>query len=182
MKKLGRPVGSFTGKYPTKLNGKITKAYTVYTAMKQRCYNPNAENYKYYGARGITVCDRWLGPQGFHNFVDDMGQPPPGMWLDKISNEKPYSPENCRWVTTKESGQNRTQGGLKNRDENSLRGKARAAGLPYMLVYSRIRLGWSEEKSLTTPKLPKGRQVGWKKPSPVPEYPCMALGLAQRHL
>lgn len=92
-----------------------------------------------------------------------MGEPPEGLTLGRIDNDKGYEPSNCRWETWKEQAQNRRKGG-KPVDPNSLRQKAIAAGLPYSLVYQRIAFfNWDEQKALTTPAQPKGRQIGWRK-------------------
>lgn len=75
--------------------------YSRWSDMKQRCYNKKNCNYKYYGARGIKVCDEWLGENGFKNFEKWALQNgyKKELSLDKIDNSGNYSPQNCRWVT-----------------------------------------------------------------------------------
>jgi hypothetical protein len=86
-------------------NSQRTGAYSSWICMKQRCYDPNSKNYKYYGARGITVCFEWV--DSFENFLRDMGERPKGLTLDKIDNNKGYSKENCRWATRQQQTDNR---------------------------------------------------------------------------
>ncbi len=75
--------------------------------MIRRCYSKQVDSYKYYGYRGIKVCDRWLGDKGLENFSKDMGVKPKGKSLDRIDNDKDYSPENCKWSTPHEQAANR---------------------------------------------------------------------------
>lgn len=82
------------------------KCYRAHTAMKQRCLNPNNPSYRYYGARGIKICDRWL--ESYNNFENDMGLPSElSLELDRIDNNGNYEPSNCRWVTKEINLKNR---------------------------------------------------------------------------
>ena len=71
-----------------------TKVYRVWANMIQRCTNPNHRDYKYYGGRGILVCDRW---KMFENFFADMGHPPDGLTIERMNNSRGYCPDNCEW-------------------------------------------------------------------------------------
>jgi len=82
-----------------------TSIYKTWQGMKERCSNPGHKDYHNYGGRGIKVCDRWL--ESFENFYADMGDKPQGMTLDRIEVNGNYEPNNCRWASHTEQGQNR---------------------------------------------------------------------------
>lgn len=84
---------------------KNSKMYMVWTQMKRRCNQPTHKDYRLYGGRGITVCERWL--HSFKNFYEDMGdKPSPSHSLDRINNDGNYEPDNCKWSTPKEQRNN----------------------------------------------------------------------------
>ena len=81
--------------------------FTVYYGMKDRCYRNKNKNYKYYGGRGIAICDEWLSkPSLFFKWAEDNGYSH-GLHIDRIDNNKNYEPHNCRFVTQRENNLNR---------------------------------------------------------------------------
>jgi len=93
-----------SGQFET-IHGKANSpTYHVWEALKSRCLSHANKQYHSYGGRGITVCPRW---DSFENFYADMGERPDGLQIDRIDNDKGYSPDNCRWVTRSENSQNR---------------------------------------------------------------------------
>jgi uncharacterized protein (DUF2237 family) len=127
--------------------GQTTRLYRTWVAMRQRCFNPLSTKYPYYGARGISVCDRWLS---FNNFAADMGTPEIGMSLDRIDNDKNYCTENCRWATTAQQSRNTSRNiylAYKGK-EQTLTDWANELGIPFSTLRWRHVQGWETEKIL----------------------------------
>lgn len=125
-----------------------TPTYDVWAHMLDRCRNRRSKMYSRYGARGISVCDRW---QSFENFLSDMGQKPDGLSLDRIDNNGNYEPGNCRWATDRMQNRNRSVSPVYEwkGEMRSLADLADEHGLKWRRVYERVRMGWSLEDALT---------------------------------
>lgn len=124
--------------------------WNAWAMMVQRCVNPACDSFPRYGGKGITVCDRWLR---FENFLEDMGERPPEMTIERVNGERGYSPENCRWATRKEQARNRSTnllveiGGV----AKCVAEWAEEYGINRKCVYQRIRNGWDPVDAITTP-------------------------------
>lgn len=128
-----------------------TPEWSVWSHMLQRCQSPGASNYERYGARGIAVCPRWRGRDGFANFLADMGpRPTKTHSIDRIDGSLGYAPENCRWATPAQQGANR-RGVIHVEHEGrtqSLRAWAIERGLLPELVHLRVRRGLTPKQAL----------------------------------
>lgn len=89
------------------LKGKRRRVYVAWQSMHNRCYRKWNAHYQHYGARGIGVCSRWSGPSGFESFLADMGEPSPGMSIERLDNDAGYSPANCKWIPRGHQAKNR---------------------------------------------------------------------------
>lgn len=113
--------------------------------MRARCNNPNNGDYHNYGGIGITVDPRW---EKFENFQKDMGERPKGMTIDRIDNNGPYSPDNCRWATAKTQARNR-RGSIYIEymgEKITLVDLSKITGIPYPTVWHRHKKGYDAAK------------------------------------
>jgi hypothetical protein len=134
-----------------KHGGSGTLTYARWRSMIARCNNKNATNYKYYGAKGVTVSENWLN---FASFLKDMGECPSQEYtLDRLNNELGYEFGNCRWATKTQQNQNRPNYQVSltfNGKTQTITEWAIELGLKPNTLATRIKhLGWSVEKSLT---------------------------------
>lgn len=128
-----------------------TPLYNVWKGIKKRCLNTKDKAWHCYGGRGITVCDRWR--MDFAAFVSDMGPRPRGMTIERIDNDGPYSPQNCRWATRMEQMNNlRKSVFVKVGSETlTLSQWGRKFGLHAGTIRLRIRAGWGNADAVSTP-------------------------------
>lgn len=126
--------------------------YRIWAAIRSRCTNPDAGTYPRYGGRGIQVCARW---DSYQNFIADMGpRPSADHQIERIDNNGPYAPENCRWATRVENCNNRSNNRLIdcNGRTQTLAEWSRETGLRSHTIANRIdRLGWAPARALSTP-------------------------------
>jgi hypothetical protein len=132
-----------------KLNELNKTEYMTWSAMKDRCKNPKNKSYKYYGGRGIEVCERW---EKFENFLEDMGKKPEGYSIERVDVNGNYDKLNCKWVPKSEQSQNK-----RNNRYLTYLGKTQnladwviETGLTRSCIEQRLKRGWTVEKTLST--------------------------------
>lgn len=113
-----------------------TRTHRIWKSMRNRCNNSKSPRYKDYGGRGITICKRW---DKFENFLVDMGECPDGMSIDRVNNNKGYSPSNCKWSTTSEQASN-TRNTIKVKGKTLVQ-LAKETGISYSTLYDRYCRG-----------------------------------------
>lgn len=134
-----------------------TRLYRIWTAMKSRCYNKNHKWYGRYGGRGIKICDEWINDfAAFREWAISNGYKD-DLSIDRIDNDKGYSPENCRWTNQEEQCSNTSRNRILtlNGKSQTMSQWAREIGVQPYEIYRRIERGMSTEEALR----PKGE---WK--------------------
>jgi hypothetical protein len=116
--------------------------------MLRRCCDPKNPSYKYYGARGITVCPEWAD---FRNFLRDMGERPSGTTLGRIDHKKHYSKSNCEWQDDKKQGRTTSHCRFLFHQGKTLcvTEWAEIVGIKRDTIIHRLRAGWSVERALS---------------------------------
>lgn len=130
--------------------------YNTWVLMKKRCNSPKDKYYSLYGARGIAVCERWLN--SFENFSSDMGERPSDKHsIDRIDNDKGYSPENCRWALPQDQARNRRSNTLLefNGRTQCLKAWADEIGINSTTLLRRLKR-WSKDRAFTQQKGNRG--------------------------
>ena len=143
----------------TKHGKSKTPEYAVWNTMRARCNNENSTSAKDYQQRGIRVCPQWDHPQGFEQFISDMGpRPSPKHTIERKNNNGDYCPENCIWDTRENQVRNK-----RNNVWLEFQGKrqtleewARELGVRSSVLGRRVKRGWTVEAVLTTPVYVKG--------------------------
>ncbi len=128
----------------------------------RRCYNKNSQDYQYYGGKGIIVCDRWSGPDGYANFLTDMGRKPfDDASIDRINTHGNYEPSNCRWTDATTQARNKTNNHLLTVDgeTKTVAEWAERYGIDEASIRLRVSIGWTHKNAVTLPI----QGAGWKK-------------------
>ena len=137
---------------------KKTRLYVIWRDIKLRCFNPNANNFKDYGAKGVTMCDEWKN--NFKNFYDwamsngyNKDAKRGECTIDRIDNSKGYCPQNCRWIDNLAQQNNRINNRFLtyNGKKQTVAEWGRELNMPRHALCARLYSGWSIEKTLTTP-------------------------------
>jgi hypothetical protein len=143
---------------------KRNPAHACYRSMLNRCLSPKNDHFKHYGERGITVCDRWQGRDGYRNFIEDIGDRPSRKHtIDRFpNNDGNYEPGNVRWAVKKQQMRN-----FRRNVNVTLAGRTQCIAawaeeleMTPASFWQRLRKGWSEEKMLSPNSQPRKARHG----------------------
>lgn len=147
---------TFKGKKNVTHGMSYTGTYVSWTAMKTRCLNFMDARFPTYGGRGIRICDRWI--ESFSNFLEDMGERPEGMTIDRIDGNGNYEPSNCRWATPMEQTLNREETVWVDYDGERIciTHLCKRFNISRCALEKRMKKGLTLDEALKTPKRKKG--------------------------
>jgi hypothetical protein len=136
----------------TSHNESKTRLYRTWKGIRGRCNNQNSKDYKHYGGRGIGLCAEWQEFEAFRDWALSNGYSD-DLSIDRIDNDKGYSPDNCRWATQTEQTNNKSNNlHIEYRGETkTLAEWCRCLNLKYNIIHSRLNLGWTFGRAITEP-------------------------------
>ena len=145
---------SRSGNARRKHDGKGTRLYQIWKSMRERCNTKTASNYSRYGGIGISICDEWNDFAVFKDWALSNGYKD-NLSIDRINVYGNYEPDNCRWATVKQQGNNKRNSirYLFNGKNLTLSEWSDIVKIPMKTLWARLKRGWSIEKTLTTPKI-----------------------------
>lgn len=164
-----RSCGCSSGeRHPLKHNKTNTRLYKIWCNMKKRCFSPNCKCYYRYGGRGITVCEEWKNDfQSFYNWSINNGYAD-NLSIDRINNNKSYSPDNCRWITMKEQSRNKRNNVYIQYGEKkvSLPELCESLNIPYKTAISRYKYAQKAGRLISVEELSQPKHTG----KPIDQY------------
>lgn len=134
----------------------------TWKGMIDRCHTPGSPSYRYYGAKGISVCERWR--RSFDAFLSDVGTIPKGLRLERLDNSLGYEPSNIRIATIHEQNNHKSDTRLlthAGRTQN-MTAWAREMGMSPAMLHYRLSHGWPTDAALTTPTIPSKYSRTWR--------------------
>ena len=142
---------------PKEIHGKHlmgrSREYKTWNSMVLRCTRTTHAAFSDYGGRGISVCERWSGPNGFQNFFADMGRKPTGLTIERRNNDEGYTPANCYWATQREQSNNKRTNVLftSNGRTSTLAQWASLVGISDNTMRERLKRGWTIDQAIHSP-------------------------------
>lgn len=133
-------------------NRKINRLYRIWSLMKDRCLNSNNVHYKYYGGKGINICDDWTDYLLFREWAYSHGYQD-NLTIDRINSDRDYCPENCRWIPLEQQSRNRSSCHYItiNNEVHTITEWSKIYNISRRAIINRIKKGWSEEDAVTIP-------------------------------